>query len=111
VVLRRKVDANLDVVGATRFAFILPLVYLLIAGFVWRAPGPLGVARTRMPQLTTALVGFAIVALLGTALNDSGIAITGIMFGVLVPVLVIVTARVGLGAAEPAPRDVETVNA
>jgi hypothetical protein len=111
VVLRRKLDANLDVLGATRFAFILPLVYIVVAGYVWRAPGPLGVARARMPALTAALAGFGIVALLGTALNDSGIAITGVMFGVLVPVLVIVAARVGLPAAEPAPRDVETVPA
>ena len=34
-----------------------------------------------------------IVAVLGTALNDSGIAIAGVMLGVMTPVLVVVTMR------------------
>ena len=38
-------------------------------------------------------VGLLIVTVLGTALNDSGIAIAGVMLGVMTPVLVIVTMR------------------
>jgi hypothetical protein len=110
VVLHRKLDANLDVVGATRFAFILPLVYVAIAAYVWRSPGPLGVMRARIPAMNAALAGLGIVVVLGTLLNDSGIAITGIMLGVVVPVLVILTARVGLAPAMGASaRDAELV--
>jgi hypothetical protein len=41
--------------------------------------------------------------LLGTLLNDSGIAITGVMFGVLTPVLVFLSARVGVADDVPMP--------
>jgi hypothetical protein len=112
VVLRRKLEANLDVVGATPFAILLPIVYVAIAYYVWRSPGPLGVVRVRMPAVTAALTGLGILAVLGTALNDSGIAITGVMFGVVVPVLVILAARVGLEPpATPRARDAEVAAA
>jgi hypothetical protein len=39
------------------------------------------------------LVGLGILTVLGTALNDSGIAIAGVMLGVMTPVLVVVTMR------------------
>jgi hypothetical protein len=97
-VLRRKIDANLHVLTASPFAMLLPLLYLAAAYYMWRAPGPLGVVRSRIPAVTAALAGLAIVAVLGTALNDSGIAITGMMFGVLVPTLVMLCVRVGLDA-------------
>ncbi len=93
IVLRRKLDANLDVIGATPFAFLLPIVYVALGVYVWRSPGPLGVVRGGMPAMTAALAGFGIVTVLGTVLNDSGIAITSVMFGVLIPVLVILAAR------------------
>ncbi len=104
VILRRKFDANLDVVTATPFALLLPLVYIAVAYYVWRSPGPLGVVRARIPTMTAALTGLGIVAVLGTALNDSGIAITGVMFGVVVPVLVILAARFGLEPSTPPTR-------
>jgi hypothetical protein len=47
----------------------------------------------RVPPLSASLVGFAIVAVLGFALNDSGIAVPGVMLGVLTPVLVVLTLR------------------
>ncbi len=108
VVLRRKLEANLDVVGATPFAIVLPVVYVAVAYYVWRSPGPLGAVRVRMPALTAALTGLGILAVLGTALNDSGIAITGVMFGIVVPVLVILAARVGIEPqATPRAHEVE----
>ena len=98
--------------GATPFAILLPIVYLAIAYYVWRSPGPLGVVRVRMPAMTAALAGLGILAVLGTALNDSGIAITGVMFGVVVPVLVILAARVGLDPpATPRAPEAEVVAA
>jgi hypothetical protein len=47
----------------------------------------------RIPPLSASLVGFAILAVLGFALNDSGIAIPAVMVGVLAPVLIVLTLR------------------
>src|SRR4029077_5776222 len=69
VILRRKLDANLAVLGSTRFTFILVLVYLAVAYLVYRSPGPLRVVRDRIPELTASLAGLGIVAVLGTLLN------------------------------------------
>jgi hypothetical protein len=99
IVLQRKLDANLSWLAANPFVPLLPLTFVAVAYFVYRAPGALGVVREHVPQMTAALAGLGIVAFLGTALNDSGIAITGVMFGVLVPVLVVLAVRVGLPLA------------
>jgi hypothetical protein len=103
IVLRRKLQANLDVLTASPFALLLPLIYLAAAYYIWRSPGPLGVVRARMPAITAALAGVGTVALLGTALNDSGIAITGMMFGVTVSVLMMLCVRVGVRGDDAAP--------
>jgi hypothetical protein len=91
--IHRKIAENWDVLAANPFALLLPLVYLGAAYLVWRSPEPLHSVRARIPQLTPALVGFGIVALLGTLLNDSGVTITGVMFGVFVPVMFVLTVR------------------
>jgi hypothetical protein len=100
-VIHRKLDANLSILTASPAAWLLPVLYVATAWFVWRSPGPLRVARDRIPELTPALVGLGLVALLGTLLNDSGIAITGMMFGVAVPSLVFLSARLGVVTPEP----------
>ena len=41
-----------------------------------------------MPPLRAALLGFAIVAVLGYALNDAGVVVPGLMLGVFIVVLV-----------------------
>jgi hypothetical protein len=71
-----------------------------VAYLVYRSHGPLRVVRDRIPELTASLAGLGIVVVLGTLLNDSGIAITGMMLGVLVPVLVVLCLRVGSVATE-----------
>lgn len=109
-VLRRKIDANLDVLTAWPVAMLLPFAYLAVAYLVYRSPGPLGAARTRIPQLTAALAGLGTVAVLGTLLNDSGITITGMMLAVAAPALTVLalrsetvpTAAPRVPAAEPA---------
>jgi hypothetical protein len=65
-----------------------------------------------VPELRASYVGFAIVATLGFAVNDSGIAVPGMMLSVLNPtivaLLVLAQRRVPLSEevpaeAEPAP--------
>ena len=75
------------------WTIMLPVVLAGIAYLIYRAPGRMRGLHERIPQLSAALVGLLIVAVLGTALNDSGIAIAGVMLGVMTPVLVVVTMR------------------
>ena len=70
------------------WTIMLPVVLAGIAYLIYRAPGRMRGLHERIPQLSAALVGLAIVTVLGTALNDSGIAIAGVMLGVMTPVLV-----------------------
>jgi hypothetical protein len=92
-IIQRKLAENWDVLAANPFALLLPVVYVGAAYLVWRSPEPLRTVRERVPPLTATLVGFGIVALLGTLLNDSGVTITGVMFGVFVPVMFVLTTR------------------
>ncbi len=94
--LERKLTENLDVVASTPFTWILPVVYAIGAVVIYVAPGPLRVVRDRIPPLNASLVGLAIVAVLGTILNDSGIAITGLMFAITASTLVFLCARVAV---------------
>ena len=47
----------------------------------------------RVPPIRAALAGLAVLAVLGFALNDSGIAVPGMMLGVIVPALVVLAVR------------------
>jgi hypothetical protein len=91
--LQRKISENTSVLTGSLWTIMLPVVLAGIAYLVYRAPGRMRGLHERIPQLSHALLGLLIVTVLGTALNDSGIAIAGVMLGVMTPVLVIVTMR------------------
>jgi hypothetical protein len=46
-----------------------------------------------VPTLRAGLISFAVLLVLQTILNDSGVAITGMMLAVLVPTLVVLACR------------------
>jgi hypothetical protein len=50
--------------------------------------------RERMPVIEPCFIGIGVAALLGYALNDSGIAVPGVMLGVLTPATVYLLNRV-----------------
>ena len=60
---------------------MLPVVFAFILYLIWRAPGRLQRLQEVIPQERAARVGFVIAAVLGFALNDSGIAVPGLMLG------------------------------
>jgi hypothetical protein len=69
----------------------VPLVPSVVAFLAWLAWGRsirLERLRARAPELRPAFVGVLVAAVLGFALNDSGIAVPAMMLGVLNPVLV-----------------------
>jgi len=62
-----------------------------------------------VPELRASYVGFAVVATLGFAANDSGIAIPGMMLSVLNPTIVVllVLASRRVPTSEPVPPEAE----
>ena len=97
LVLRRKASENLSVLAHSLLLGCIIVVALLLV-YLWLVPprslGPL-VARVGTARATA--LSLAVVAVLGFALNDSGIAIPGMMAAVFLSALVIVLARVVFG--------------
>src|SRR5204863_2606142 len=91
--IRRKLEQSNAVYSSSIWSIMFPLVLAGIAYLIYRAPGRMRGLHQRLPQLSAGLVGLGIVTVLGTALNDSGIAIAGVMLGVMTPVLIVVTVR------------------
>jgi hypothetical protein len=81
-VIERKLSSNLRTFTASFLGIVLPIVLLFFV-WLWRTQRPRieGVLRA-LPEWRAACLGFAVVALLGWALNDSGIAIPGVMLAI-----------------------------
>lgn len=82
-VVLRKLTANLAVLAGSEWILMVPVVFAFVLYLIWRAPGRLHRIQELIPQERASLYGFTVVAILGFALNDSGIAIPGVMLGVL----------------------------
>lgn len=82
-VILRKLNANLSVLASSVWTLMLPLVFLAVAFVFWRAPWRLRTISDRIPQERTAVIGLCVAMFLGFALNDSGIAVPGMMLGVI----------------------------
>jgi hypothetical protein len=77
--IRRKLDANLASFGGTKLLWVLPVVAVLV-WYLWRVRG----GRIRplyraVPVVRQTMLALAVVAVLGYALNDSGVAIPAVM--------------------------------
>ncbi len=92
-VVLRKLMGNLSVFSQSVWILMVPLVFVFLAVVVWRAPGRLREIRLEIPELRAALVGLMIAGALGFALNDSGIAVPGLMLGVINGSLVFLVVR------------------
>ncbi|MGH9039845.1 MAG: hypothetical protein ACRDZ3_06405, partial [Acidimicrobiia bacterium] len=92
-VVERKADANMSVLTRSPWTPMVPAALAFVAYLVYRAPSALTAIGRRMPQLRPILIGLLVAGVLGFALNDSGIAVPGMMLGVLNPVLVYLSAR------------------
>jgi len=82
----------------------LPLVPASLAFVAFVSIGPQAALRrlsSGMPQLRPAVTGVLVMAALGFALNDSGVAVPAMMLGVLTPVLVHLTLEAA--AIQPPP--------
>jgi hypothetical protein len=101
--VQRKIAENLSVIPTSIW---IPLVPAVLGFYAWLAYGSspiLEEIRRRAPSMRPALVGLLICAVLGMALNDSGIAVPAMMLGVLNPVLVRLALRTDEMRLSPAP--------
>jgi hypothetical protein len=95
VVVGRKLDANLNTLAHSVWRFLLvPLVVIGVL-VVWRAPDRVRRVLARVPDLRAGLVGIATAAVLGYAVNDSGISVPAAMAAVLAAAMIHLLARVG----------------
>lgn len=97
--ITRKVRTNLRVLGATIWTFVVPPALGLLAWLLLR-PRWQWLSRT-YPKVRAGLIGGLVMAVLGYAVNDSGIVIPAMMFSYLVPVAVLAHLSQA-GSAEPA---------
>jgi len=88
-VVVRKLEMNLSTLASSDWRPIVVVVLALVAYLAWSRERHLSGLLTRVPEMRASLVGFAVVAALGYALNDQGIVIPAAMLAVLNPVLVV----------------------
>jgi hypothetical protein len=81
------------------------LVVLLVAGLVYlgRRTEALRRVEAKVSTVRAALWGFAVMAVLGMVLNDSGIQVPGMMLAVLVPTVAWLSGRDEDGSLSSAP--------
>jgi hypothetical protein len=89
LVIRRKAHANLSVLGHSVLLGTIIVVVLLVAYLWFIAPRSLRPLVRVISTATATTIAFLVVAVLGFALNDSGIAIPGMMFAVFESTLVV----------------------
>lgn len=101
-VVDRKLDANLRSLTASTWRYVF-LPVLLAAGLIaWKARARATMVARAFPALVAGSPGLAVTAVLGYAVNDSGIAVPGAMVAALVPALVYLTCRLGAGRSTDA---------
>jgi hypothetical protein len=87
-VVVRKLEMNLSTLASSDWRPIAAAVLGLVAYLAWSRDHHLRRLVASVPEMRASLVGFAVVAALGYALNDQGIVIPAAMLAVLGPVLV-----------------------
>lgn len=89
-VVTRKLGANFGVITSSVWTAMVPIALGFIVYLLWRAPGHVRAIRDNIRE---SLAGLAVVGFLGFAFNDSGIAVPGVMLGVVNASLVYLTVR------------------
>jgi hypothetical protein len=96
-VIERKLNANLNILTTSAWTWTIPLALVLLARLTWRRPRIFDDRLDHRPATNAVLWGGIAMAVFGMAVNDSGIAIPGMMFTLLLPYVICVA----LTPAEP----------
>ena len=108
-VLDRKLSANLHVLTSSVFIWVIPSALAFLAFLTWRRRGFIRSLMELVPGIRACLWGGIIVAVLGFALNDSGMAIPAMMFPVLLPYLMHMVVQPDSGPDAQAPKWLEAL--
>jgi hypothetical protein len=84
-VVARKLESNASILTSSVWTWVIPAGLLFLMFLTWRSQGLLQHLQERVPGLRAFLVGGLVAAALGLAVNDSGVAIPAMMFGVALP--------------------------
>jgi hypothetical protein len=101
-VVGRKLESNVSILTSSVWTWLVPIGLAFVAFLTWRSRGLLQRLQDRVPGLRACLVGGLVAAILGLAVNDSGVAIPAMMFGVALPYLSFLVLRT---VARPVPAD------
>ena len=100
-VIGRKLGRNLDTWTSSIWRSMLAIGILFALYLLWRGRGRVLALLAAVPPLRASLIGFAVLIVLGYAVNDSGVAIPGVML------VVFVAAMVGLLTRAPTDEAVD----
>jgi hypothetical protein len=89
VIVRRKLEANWQVLTSSVFALLVPALVAGFAVLVTRRRGLVAEAQSRAPGLRPCLIAAVVAGVLGFAVNDSGVAIPAMMIAMVVPWLIL----------------------
>ncbi|HEV2069907.1 MAG TPA: hypothetical protein VGR26_08950, partial [Acidimicrobiales bacterium] len=98
-VIERKIASNLAILTSSVWTLLIPVAIALLVFLAWRHAGLLRRLESVSPGARACLVGGLVLAVLGGLLNDSGVAVTGIIFAVLLPYLTVLALAAGDPAA------------
>lgn len=93
MVLRRKGEANLGLLGISGWTYTIPILLAVIGLLVARPTGPLRQVLPKHPVLRAGLFGALVAGVLGFAVNDSGIAIPAMVLAHVAPLMVLMAVQ------------------
>ncbi len=92
-VIERKLHANLSILLSSVWTLIVPFALAFIAFLAWRQPRFLRRAQQGVPGLRACLIGALVLGVLGSIVNDSGVAIAATVLTIVLPYVTVLIVR------------------
>jgi hypothetical protein len=101
--IERKARTNLRIFGSTIWTYLVPPALALIAYLLLRPRGRWHTLAVAYPRLRAGLIGGLLLAVLGFAVNDSGIVVPAMVLSFLVPMALLIHLSIDASLEEHAP--------
>jgi hypothetical protein len=99
--IERKARTNLRIFGSTIWTYLVPPALALIAYLLLRPRGRWHTLAVTYPRLRAGLIGGLLLAVLGFAVNDSGIVVPAMVLSFLVPMALLIHLSIDASLEEP----------
>jgi hypothetical protein len=100
--IERKARTNLRIFGSTIWTYLVPPALALIAYLLLRPRGRWHKLAVAYPRLRAGLIGGLLLAVLGFAVNDSGIVVPAMVLSFLVPMALLIHLSIDASLEESA---------